>query len=69
MRVAATSVCIKIVGVDCAAFKAPATDMVIGIIKTLSPKWINAIIRNIENFFMVRNQTSLNSLLVEWLIR
>ena len=46
-RVAATRVWRPMVGVDCAAFRASATDMVIGIIKTLSPKWINAIIRNI----------------------
>jgi hypothetical protein len=46
-RVVATRVWRPMVGVDCAAFRAPATDMVIGIIKTLSPKWINAIIRNI----------------------
>ena len=37
-RVAATRVCIALVGVDCAAFRAPATDMVIGIINTLNPK-------------------------------
>jgi hypothetical protein len=36
--VTATRVCIKIVGIDCAAFRVPATDMVIGIINTLNPK-------------------------------
>ncbi len=38
IRVAATRVCRPIVGSDCAAFKAPAIDMVSGIIETLSPK-------------------------------
>ena len=38
MRVTATSVFSPIVDADCAAFKAPATDMVSGIIMTLSPK-------------------------------
>ncbi len=38
IRVAATRVCIPNVGIDCAAFRAPATDMVIGMIKTLNPK-------------------------------
>ena len=38
MRVAATSVCIKSVGIDCAAFRVSATDMVIGMINTLNPK-------------------------------
>ena len=33
------------VAVDCAAFRALATNMVVGIIKTLKPKWINAMIR------------------------
>jgi hypothetical protein len=38
IRVTATSVFSPMVDVDCAAFKVPATDMVIGIITTLSPK-------------------------------
>jgi hypothetical protein len=38
MRVTATSAFSPIVDVDCAAFKVPATDMVMGIIKILSPK-------------------------------
>ena len=38
MRVTATSAFSPMVDVDCAAFKVPATDMVIGIITTLSPK-------------------------------
>ena len=38
IRVAATRVCRPIVGIDRAAFRPPATDMVIGIIKTLRPK-------------------------------
>ena len=52
-RVAATRVWRPMVAVDCAAFRALATNMVIGIIKTLSPKWINVMIRRIKNFFMV----------------
>ena len=38
IRVAATRVCRPIVGIDCDAFRPPATDIVIGIIKTLRPK-------------------------------
>ena len=38
IRVAATSVFRPIVGIDCADCRAPATDMVIGKITTLSPK-------------------------------
>ncbi len=38
IRVAATRVCRPNVGIDCAAFRAPATDRVTGIITTLSAK-------------------------------
>ena len=51
MRVKATSAFSPIVDADCAAFKLPATDMVTGIITTLSPKWTNAIIRMYRNLY------------------
>ena len=38
IRVSATRVCRPIVDIDWAAFRAPATDMVTGKIKTLRPK-------------------------------